>query len=201
MLWEKIRNIIKINMKGKIREGIKEKRRKQNKEENRKKSREIKKRLFNLKVFNNAKTVLFYVSYNGEVNTHEMIKKALNIKKIVVPISNIADETLNLSILEDFYDLEISSYNILEPKKECITNISINDIDLIIIPGVAFDINGNRMGHGKGYYDKLLEKSKVAKVGLCFEFQLVENIPTESHDIPVDKIITEKRIINCKKNT
>lgn len=184
-------------MKDKLRKETVEKRNKHSKEEQSKKSKEIKEKLFNLKEFNYAKTVLFYVSYNGEVNTHEMIKEALNVKKIVVPISNIEDETLNLSVLEDFYDLEISSYGILEPKKECIKKVSINDIDLIIIPGVAFDINGNRMGHGQGYYDKLLEKSKVAKIGLCFEFQLLEKIPTESHDIPVNIIVTEERILNC----
>jgi len=183
-------------MKEHIRKEIKEKRRKHSKEEQRKKSKEIKERLFGLPEYRDAKTVLFYVSYNGEVFTHDIIKDALKDKKVVVPISNLEDNTLSLSVLESWDDLELGSYGILEPKKECLREISIDDIDLIIVPGVAFDLNRNRMGHGKGYYDKLLEKTKATTVGLCFEFQLVDKIPTESHDIPVDIIITEERIID-----
>ena len=182
-------------MKEKLRKEIKEKRKKHSKEENRKKSKEIKERLFGLKEFRDAGRVLFYVSYSGEVFTHEMIKQALKDKKVVLPISNKHDNTLSLSIIKSWDDLEIGSYGILEPKKECIKDVQIDDIDLIIVPGVAFDLNGNRMGHGKGYYDKLLEKTKAITVGLAFEFQLVEKIPTELHDKPVDIIITEKQII------
>jgi len=182
-------------MKEKLRKEIKEKRRKQSKEENRKKSKEIKERLFRLKEYRDAKTVLFYVSYNGEAFTHEIIKEALGNKKVVVPISNKEDKTLSLSVLGSWDDLELGSYDIFEPKKECIREISVDKIDLIIVPGVAFDLSGNRMGHGKGYYDKLLGKTKAITVGLAFKFQLVENIPTELHDKPVDIIITEKQII------
>ena len=184
-------------MKEELRKEIKEKRRNISKEEQRKKSKEIKEKLFGLREYKNAKTVLFYVSYDGEVFTHDMIKEALNEKKVVVPISNKDDHSLILSELISFGDLEESSYGILEPKKEKIKEISIDEIDLIIVPGVAFDPKGNRLGHGKGYYDKLLNKTKTTSVGLCFEFQLVEKIPTESNDKPVDIIITEKRIIKC----
>jgi len=184
-------------MKEILRKEIKEKRKKQSKEEQRKKSKEIKEKLFNLKEYKEAKTILIYVSYNSEVFTHEMIKEALNNKNVVVPISNTKNNTLSLSILESWNDLESSSYGILEPKKDKIKEIPIDEIDLIIVPGVAFDIRGNRMGHGKGYYDKLLEKTKLITIGLAFEFQLVNKIPTEKHDKPVNIIITEKRIIKC----
>ena len=184
-------------MKEILRKEIKDKRIKQTKEEQRKKSKEIKENLFGLSEYRDAKTVLFYVSYDGEVFTHGMIKEALMGKLVVVPISNTKDETLSLSLLGSWDDLEPGSYDILEPKKECIRKISIDEIDLIIVPGVAFDFAGNRMGHGKGYYDKLLNTTKAATVGLCFEFQLVEKIPTEPHDKPVDIIITEKRVITC----
>ena len=182
-------------MKGKLRKEIKEKRRNISKEEQRKKSKEIKEKLFGLKEYKDARVVLFYVSYNGEVFTHEMIKEALKEKKLVIPISNKEDCTLTFSELKNWNDLEISSYSILEPEKESIKEISIDEIDLIIVPGVAFDKMKNRMGHGKGYYDKLLEKTQAITVGLAFQFQLVEKIPTEPHDKPVDIIITEKQII------
>jgi len=186
-------------MKEKLRKEIKEKRRKITKEENRKKSKEVKERLFSLKEYKDAKCALFYVSYNGEVFTHDMIKEALKDKKVVVPISNKEDCSLSLSILKNWDDLEISSYGILEPKKDCIIEVSIEDVDLIVVPGVAFDTKGNRMGHGKGYYDRLLEnKKQIPTIGLALEFQIIDKIPIESHDKPVDIIITEKRIINCK---
>jgi 5-formyltetrahydrofolate cyclo-ligase len=188
-------------MKEKLRKIIKEKRRKQSKEEQRKKTKEIKERLFDLKEYREAKSVLFYVSYNGEVFTHDMIKEAMQNKRVVVPISNKEDCSLSLSELKDWDDLRTSSYGILEPEKNKTRQVSVDDVDLIIVPGVGFDIYGNRIGHGKGYYDRLLEKTKNKTViALAFEFQIIEEIPTKEHDVPVDMIITEERIINCEKN-
>jgi len=185
-------------MKENIRKKTKEKRRKQSKEEQRKKTKEIKEKLFNLKEYREAKSVLFYVSYNGEVFTHDMIREAMKNKKVVVPISNTEDCSLSLSELKDWMDLHISSYGILEPKQDKIRQISADDVDLIIVPGVAFDECGNRMGHGKGYYDRLLEKTKNKTViALAFEFQIVDKIPAKKHDVPVGMIITEERIIRC----
>ncbi len=182
-------------MKEKLRKQIKEKRTEITKEENRKKSKKIKERLLGLKEYRDAKIVLFYVSYDGEVFTHDMIKEALDDKKVVVPISNKKNCSLSLSMLENWEDLEEGSYGILEPRKDCIKEISIDEIDLIIVPGVAFDLNGNRLGHGKGYYDRLLEKTKAISIGLAFEFQIVKDIPTDGNDVPVDIIVTEERII------
>lgn len=188
-------------MKEKLRKEIKEKRKNISKEEQRKKSKEIKEKLFSLKEYKDSEIVLFYVSYNGEVFTHDIIRDALKEKVVVVPISNKEDCSVSLSKLGKWYDLETSSYGILEPRKECIKDVPIDVVDLIIIPGVAFDCKGNRLGHGKGYYDRLLRNAKeITKIGLAFEFQIVENITIEKHDISIDKIITEKRIINCEKN-
>ncbi len=159
-------------------------------------SKIIGKTLFDLNDFKKSHTILFYISYNNEVFTHEMIKKCLGEKEVVVPLSNTKNETLILSKLENWEDLHEGPYGILEPKK--IIEISLNKIDLIIVPGVGFDEKGNRLGHGKGYYDKLLQKTNAKKIGLAFECQIVDQIPTDENDIPVDMIITEKRIINCK---
>jgi len=163
------------------------------------KSNKIKKQLFDLIEFKKASTILFYVSYDNEVNTHQMIKDTLSSEKnVIVPISKKEDRTLILSKLEKWEDLEIGSYGILEPRADRVKEISINEVDLIIVPGVGFDESGHRIGHGKGYYDNLLKKSKNSMhIGLAFEFQIVKKIPIESHDLPVNKIITENRIINC----
>ncbi len=184
-------------MKEKIRKEIKEKRRGLSKEENRKKSKEIKERLFGLTEFRDADTILFYISYDAEVFTHDMICELLYKKNIVVPVSNKNDRSLTLSNLKSWEELCLGSHNILEPKKECIKEISIDEIDLIIVPGLAFDKKGNRLGHGKGYYDRLLKKTNAKTIGLTFEFQIINKIPINKHDKPVEIIVTEKRIINC----
>jgi len=163
------------------------------------KSKQIKKRLYKMKEFQQASTILFYVSYDNEVYTHDIIKENLSSgKNVVVPITDAKKHCLILSKLNNWEDLECSTYSILEPKKNCIREVSLDEIDLILVPGVVFDESGNRIGHGAGYYDKLLKNSKNAShIGLAFEVQIVDNIPAEEHDIKVDKIVTEERIIHC----
>jgi len=165
------------------------------------KSKQIKKRLFAMDKFEQASTILFYVSYDNEVYTHDMIKEGIsNRKNVIVPISDKENRRLILSQLNNWNSLESGSYGILEPRKEQIKEISIDKVDLVIVPGVGFDKRGYRIGHGKGYYDGLLRNSKnVLHIGLAFELQIADRIPTEDHDLPVHKIITEKRIIECRK--
>lgn len=166
-----------------------------------KKSSQIEKRLFKMNEYKKSQMILYYISYDNEVCTHYMIKNSLlEGKNVVVPLSNKKNITLILSKLDKWDDLKIGSYNILEPKKEYIKRASIDKIDLIIVPGVGFDKRGNRIGHGIGYFDKLLQDSNYAShIGLAFELQIVDSISTEKHDISVNKIITEKRIINCSE--
>ena len=182
-------------MKEKLRKEVKEKRRKHSKEENRKKSKEIKEKLFNLKEFKEAETILFYISYDGEVFTHDMILESFYKKNIIIPISNPHNYSLTLSHLKSWEELGIGSYGILEPRIEKIRKTNVEDLELIIVPGIAFDKNGNRLGHGKGYYDRILGKTNATKIGLAFEFQIVGKIPTNENDKPVDIIITEERVI------
>lgn len=166
-----------------------------------KKSSQIEKRLFKMNEYKKSQMILYYISYDNEVCTHYMIKNSLlEGKNVVVPLSNKKNITLILSKLDKWDDLKIGSYKILEPKKEYIKRVSIDKIDLIIVPGVGFDKQGNRIGHGIGYIDKLLQDSNYAShIGLAFELQIVDSISTEKHDISVNKIITEKRIINCSE--
>jgi 5-formyltetrahydrofolate cyclo-ligase len=94
--------------------------------------------------------------------------------------------------------LEVGAYNILEPKQESIEQVDVESIDLIIVPGVVFDESGNRIGHGKGYYDRLLNDSQnIPNIGLTFELQMIDNIESEKHDEKIDVIITEDRIMKC----
>ena len=147
-----------------------------------------------------SQNIMFYVATRSEVQTEEMIKISVNVgKNIFVPI--ILTECINLapSTIYDFdNELEKGKKGILEPKKEYYRLFPPEDIDLIIVPGVAFDLSGNRIGRGFGYYDNFLRKigTSTKIIALAFEMQIVEKIPNDKNDIPVHKIITEKRIIN-----
>jgi len=162
------------------------------------KSNLIKQRLFSLPEFIDAQATLFYVSYGNEVRTHEMIQESMTMEKTtIVPKSNTQDNTLILSKLTAWSDLKRGAYTILEPISEKVVEVVADVIDLALVPGVVFDHRGNRIGHGKGYYDRLLQKIKGISIGLAFEVQLVDSIPVEKHDEKVDKIITEERVIEC----
>ena len=173
-------------------------------EERGKKSKSIHSRLFSLPEFVTAKTLAFYVSFKSEVLTGTMIREALSLgKAVVVPITDLANRRLKLSRIVDYTaDLAPGTWGILEPKPDRIKLISLNEVDLIITPGAAFDQKGYRIGYGGGFYDSLLKsvQERRPSVALAFELQMVEEVPVESgHDEPVEIIITEERVIRCKK--
>jgi len=162
------------------------------------KSKKIEHKLFSLKEFKTSSKVLFYVSYDNEVYTHDMIKKTLKIgKKVVVPLSDTVNRDIIPIEIKSFDELKTGSYGILEPVYNGENIASLESIELVIVPGIVFDIKGYRVGHGLGYYDKFLKKTKAKKIGLAFEFQVVSEISYEEHDIKMDKIVTEDRIIDC----
>lgn len=138
-------------------------------------------------VFQAAHTVLLYHSLPDEVCTHTFIRTWSATKKILLPV--VAGEELELRLYTGPQDLTIGSYGILEPVGKTIS--SYTDIDLIVVPGVAFDYHGYRLGRGKGYYDRLLPHLPQAyKLGICFPYQLLPHLPAESFDIAMDEVLT-----------
>jgi len=167
------------------------------------KSDQIQKMLFSSSEFQCAKTVCFYVAKGNEVQTERMIKDSLQLgKRVLVPITDKKSGKLVLSELFDFdSELEPGTFGILEPKPACRREVSATEAEVIIVPGVAFDIRGHRMGHGKGYYDRFLRhvsslKTGALFVGLAYESQVLDEIPHGPNDMPVHRIVTEKRVIN-----
>lgn len=146
-----------------------------------------------------ARTVMFYVDVRSEVRTRHSLPEALaGDKRIIVPWCR--DGELELFHLENMDELAVGAYRILEPKQElrevAAKRVRPEELDLVMVPGVAFDRTGARMGHGFGYYDKLLQhaRSDAPLVALAFECQLFDSIPTQAHDIFMDAIITEKAV-------
>ncbi len=181
-------------MKHKIRKHIKEKLRSYSELEKSKKSGIIKGRLFSEEAFKEAKVVMFYVSLKDEVNTLSMIDEAIGTgKRVCVPVIFKEDKRLIAGEIKDrTADLEKQHFGIYQPKQGHVKEVPLEDIDLIVVPGIAFDKKNVRLGRGHGYYDRFLCSlpNKCRTIGLAFDFQVVEDLPQDSHDIPVWKTIT-----------
>lgn len=168
--------------------------RSQKKEDRLKKSRIIQKKLFSTKEFKKAKVILFYASFDGEVETFDMMKKAQKLgKTIVLPTIIRERKDLILSLVANLKkDLVKGPYGIQQPRKGLLSSVGVEDIDLAVVPGVGFDKNNNRLGRGAGYYDKFLSDipSHVPAFGLAFDFQIVPAVPRKKgQDIPVSRVI------------
>jgi len=136
-----------------------------------------------------ADKVLLYHSLPDELSTHEFLEKWGKRKHFFLPRVN----GVNLDILPyDHSRMAMGAFHIEEPTGDDTADIS--DIELIIVPGIAYDRRGNRVGRGKGYYDRLLSSSRATKIGVGYDFQFIDgDIPSEPHDVAVDVVITESR--------
>ena len=180
-------------MKQKIRNEISKRHKIHSSLEKSEKSDIIKNRLLNEEAFKKAKFVMFYVSLKDEVDTGSMIDETLKMgKRVCVPVILKEDKRLIAGEIKDrVNDLERQHFGIYQPKRDRLKEVPLKDIDLVIVPGVAFDTKNVRLGRGRGYYDRFLcclsEHTKT--IGLAFDFQLVDNLPKDPHDVPVWKTI------------
>ncbi len=151
--------------------------------------------------YKNAEVIMAYIDFRNEVMTEKLIKKATSEgKRVVIPISIVETRQLVLSEIIDYdNELEPGAYGILEPKKEYIREVDPQLVDLVLVPGVAFDRRGFRIGYGAGYYDRFLERVRpeTKKVALAFDLQMVEHAHEDEHDFPVQYIVTESGVIEC----
>ena len=168
----------------------------------------IEKKLFGLEVFKTSKSILMYVSFRSEVDTINYLDDILKSgKKLILPVVDARHNVLKLYEVRDISELAPGYMGIPEPNIRENRSVTIKDIDLVIIPGTGFDTKGNRLGYGGGYYDRLLsyeskqlaEVEHIPTIALAFEEQLGEDIPAEPHDITVDMIITDERLIYCNR--
>lgn len=160
------------------------------------KSYSIRKKLFSLECVKKANAVCVFLSAFNEPDTMPAVKKLWDRKcKVIAPVSDTETNTLLLSYIDSADDLHKGAYGISEP---AVIKKTDDKLDVIIVPGLAFDRKGGRMGFGKGYYDRLLKREKSVKIGLCYDFQLFDDIPKEAHDVPMDYIITEQEIIKVR---
>jgi len=185
-------------VKTKIRQSLLSSRREQPAEELEEKNKKIIARLTEESLFKKARTVLFYIPVRGEVDTLDAIRQSLAIWKKQVVVPKVAKEKqLELFEIKSLAELKPGAFGIFEPDVRPGRAVLPEELDLAIIPGIAFDERGNRVGYGHGYYDRLLKRVFAPAIGLAYENQLLSGIPAECHDVPVQLIITEKRTIEC----
>lgn len=155
-----------------------------------------------LPAYEAAKTIMYYVDAGSEVKTRQALAGAIAAgKKVVVPWCVVESNTLELFLLEDVAELVEGAYKILEPKEELKRLphkvVDPKTLDFVLVPGTAFDLRGGRMGQGKGYYDRLLGavRADAPLVALAFDCQIFDEIPVASHDVFMDLVVTESRLI------
>lgn len=171
--------------KNSLRQYIRQEKKKRTKEQLLLQSENILRQLENDEHFQSAHNVMLYASLPDEVQTLDFLEKWRREKNIILPV--VDGDDIIPTALEDGISLEKGSFNIPEPQNNPYTK----GFDLIVIPGMAFDRQGNRLGRGKGYYDRFLAAHQdVYTIGICFDFQLIETIPSEPHDRKVNKVIT-----------
>ena len=190
--------------KSRIREEISRKRNAMTDAEAESKSTAIIKNLAKLAEYKKARAVMFYAAKGNEVQTRKLVEAALKEgKTVLLPITNTSKKEIEPAVIENYdSDLKKGAFGIMEPDpfSEKVQSKNESDdakIDVVIVPGVAFDLEGHMLGYGHGFYDKLLRRLNAARIGLAYDFQIVKKLPRESHDEKMDIIVTESRTINA----
>lgn len=184
-------NIDKTSIRGQM----KEKRKLLEKIEIESKSRAICTAFAAMRAFRDANTVSVYMSAFGEVETSYIVDRCKQMNKtVVVPVVD-GD---NIYLCHFTGITEKGTYGIRVPVSKSV--FPAEDVDIFAVPALAFDRRGGRVGFGKGYYDKLLKNTHGVKVGLCYDFQMLDNIPAQEHDIFMDYVITESEMLSCRKD-
>ena len=153
-------------------------------------------KIMNMDEYTKAVTVMAYCPVNKEVDTSLLLEDCIDSKQLALPKTDVKSKSITPCLVSSLSDLTEGSYMIMEPNEGC-KEIEKQEIELIIIPLVAFDKKGNRLGYGGGYYDRLLkEMPKAKKIGIGFSMQEVESIEKQEHDVGLDMVITEKKTFN-----
>lgn len=156
-------------------------------------------KLLNMDCIKNAHNIMVYLDFNNEVTTDNLIKELISLGKVVAsPITIMKDRKLIPTKITNLDDgIRYGAYNIREPKLECSIAIDVEDLDVIIVPAVAYDTNCFRLGYGGGFYDRFLQniRKDAVTIGVAFDLQIFDEVPKEPHDAQLDYIITESRII------
>lgn len=184
--------------KEQLRNKMKELRERLSKKEVRERSQRVRENLLSLPEFFRAEVIHTYVSSkNNEVDTHELIRLLLKQgKRVVVPVADKSTKQLRHAEIFSLSELVPGAYGILEPKMY--RPVSSHALEVVVVPALAVDRKGNRLGFGAGFYDRFLHGLGIPIVALAYNFQVVDAVPSEETDVPVSFLVTESSIIKCR---
>lgn len=185
--------MMKVNEKQQTRQAMKQLRDDMTNEQVEEKSAAIAMNLHGIRKYKEARILLLYAAKGNEAMTRELIEKAITEgKRVLLPITDNEKRELQVGEARSYGELRKGAFGILEPGEKA----TAGKIDVAVVPGIAFDRHGHRLGYGLGYYDKLFARqSEITKIGLAYDFQVVERLPREEHDHPMDFIVTESRVM------
>ncbi|HXH12025.1 MAG TPA: 5-formyltetrahydrofolate cyclo-ligase [Alphaproteobacteria bacterium] len=165
-------------------------------------SRCIWRRLTALRCYQAARVILGYMAMDKEVLTDGLLRQAIAAGKLIVlPVVEVGERQLALYAIRNLeHDVAPGFRRILEPQRHRTRPVDVEEVELALVPGVAFDAQGGRLGFGAGFYDRLLSRfpEGIPKIGIAFDFQVLPRLPRLSHDIALDAIVTESRVISCR---
>jgi 5-formyltetrahydrofolate cyclo-ligase len=162
--------------------------------------KQIAEKLYELPQWKNARVIGITISKGKEVDTISIIERAWSERKAVsVPKCDPATKTMVFRKIESFSHLESVYFGLFEPIEMLTSEVNKSDMDIIIVPGICFSKNGYRIGYGGGYYDRYLRNVSAPTVSLAYSFQIVDSLPIEEHDVPVEMIITNEGVIQCNE--
>ncbi|MFR5876407.1 MAG: 5-formyltetrahydrofolate cyclo-ligase [Eubacterium sp.] len=154
--------------------------------------------LQNFRYYNDAQTILCYVSLTDEIATDSIINQALiDNKRVAVPYCTDTSGHMDFYIIKSLNDLNIGSFNVREPDIIKCQRLEDYNNSVIIVPAICFDERGFRLGYGKGYYDRFLQNYPFISIGLCYNSLIKKKIPADEFDQSVDYIISESNIFDC----
>ncbi len=159
-------------------------------------SRRILSHLKGIPELKSARAVHTYVAWKNEVDTHALIRWLFDTgRRVIVPWVEKADRRMHHFEIRSLAELQPGSFGILEPVREMTTEVDTTEIDMVIVPGLAFDLSGNRLGYGWGFYDDFLKDLSIPKVALAYDFQVIDSVPVNNNDVPLDIVVSETRVI------
>jgi 5-formyltetrahydrofolate cyclo-ligase len=165
-------------------------------------SLQISGRLFELQEFQSATTVSTYLNMGSEVSTSQIVSRCISSgKRVIVPVTNRARKRLIFSEIKDIgKELELGTFGIREPRPEFLRPVPLEEAQIVLVPAIAWDYRGYRIGYGGGYYDRTINSlhTPLVMIGLGYEFQIIERIPNNRYDRRVNKLVTERRVVNTR---
>ena len=184
-----------MTMKNELRSKFKQLRKNMSVDEAFEKSIMAQKHFLKTEIYKKSRCIMLYKALGNEVNTEMLLARAFaDGKKVVLPVTDVENGKITPFYTNINATYEKGGFSVREPQNT--VEAKIEEIDVVVVPGIAFDCKGNRIGFGKGCYDMFLEKCNAVSVGLCYEFQLIPEIPADTGDVKMDYILTENEFFS-----